>query len=322
MAVVLAAVVGGFVLLAFAPDRFVAGSAGLAERWGVSRVVVGAVIVGFGTSTPEMLVSGLAAADGEPEVGVGNVIGSNMANLGLVLGVAALIGRIGVSSGILRCELPLAVAATVLFAVLVQGGLSRADAVLLLLSLVAALTILLRQAGIAPSGPGAGDDELAEEVGEFLDVKEHRSPWQMAASTGLGLVGTLIGAQLLVWGAVDIAERVELSGGFIGLTIVAIGTSLPELVTAAAAARVGEDQLIVGNVVGSNLFNCLAVGGVIGLVGPADLDDAALTLGAVGLMLLVTGLGAGALVRRRHVTRGEAVALLVTYAGCLPLLAL
>jgi len=322
VAVVLAAVVGGFVLLAFAPDRFVAGSAGLAERWGVSRVVVGAVIVGFGTSTPEMLVSGLAAAGGEPEVGVGNVIGSNMANLGLVLGVAALIGRIGVSSGILRCELPLALAATVLFAVLVQGGLSRADAVLLLLSLVAALTILLRQAGVGPSGPGAGDDELAEEVGEFLDVEEHRSRWQMAASTGLGLVGTLIGAQLLVWGAVDIAERVELSGGFIGLTIVAIGTSLPELVTAAAAARVGEDQLIVGNVVGSNLFNCLAVGGVIGLVGPAGLDDAALTLGAVGLMLLVTGLGAGALVRRRHVTRGEAAALLVTYAGCLPLLAL
>lgn len=316
---VVIALAGGLVLLAVAPDRFVAGSAGLADRLGVSRVVVGAVVVGFGTSTPEMLVSGLAAHGGEAEVGIGNVIGSNMANLGLILGVAALIGPIGVPAGLLRRELPLMLGATVVFALAVQGGLSRFEGLMLFVALAAVLVVLVRQATTVD--PDSGQSELADEVQEFLTQESVQSSRRMVADTFAGLAGTLAGAQLLVWGAIDVAERLDLSGGFIGLTIVALGTSLPELVTAVAAARAGEDQLILGNVLGSNLFNCLAVGGVIGVVGPAALDDSALTVTAVGLMLVVTGLATIVLMRRHRVTRHEAVGLLVAYLACLPLLA-
>lgn len=322
MILVLVALAGGLGLLAFAPDRFVAGSAGLAGHWGVSRLVIGAVVIGFGTSTPEMLVSGLAAAGGEPEVGIGNVIGSNLANLGLIVGVAALITRVEVPTGLLRRELPLTVGATVLFVVLVQGGLDRPEGLLLIVALAAALAILLGQARSVEGGAGVdpGSAELVEEVDEFIADEAAATPARMVLDALLGLLGTLVGAQLLVWGAVDIAERAELSGGFVGLTIVALGTSLPELVTAVAAARAGEDQLILGNVLGSNIFNCLAVGGLVGLVGPAALDDAHLTVGAVALMLILTAVGAVALVRRRSVSRPEALTLLVGYLAFLPLL--
>jgi cation:H+ antiporter len=315
----IAAIVAGFGLLAVAPDRFVSGSARLADRWGVSRVVIGAVVVGFGTSTPEMLVSGVAAGRGDPEVGVGNVVGSNMANIGLIIGVAALIGRLAVPDGLLRRELPLMVAATVLFAALVQGGLSRPEGLVLLATLAAVLVFVLRQAEVEADEPA--EAELAEEVEEFLADESVQPAGRLVVDAATGLLGTLLGAQLLVWGAVDIAESRGLSGGFVGLTIVALGTSLPELVTAVAAARVGEDQLILGNVVGSNLFNCLAVGGVVGVVGPATIDERALTVGAVSLMLVITGLGAAVLLRHREVSRNEALGLLVTYLACLPLLA-
>lgn len=323
MIVVLAALAAGLLLLALAPDRFVAGSAGLAGHWGVPRVVIGAVVIGFGTSTPEMLVSGLAALDGEPEIGVGNVVGSNLANLGLIVGVAALITRIQVQAGLLRRELPLTIAATVLFAVLVQDGLERVEGIALLAALVGSLAVILRRArtgDAAAEGADPGSAELADEVEEFIAEEASPVPARMALATMGGLVGTLAGAHLLVWGAVDIAERLELSGGFVGLTIVALGTSLPELVTAVAAARAGEDQLILGNVLGSNLFNCLAVGGIIGLVGPAALDDPSLTVGAVALMLAITAIAGFALARRRSVTRPEALTLLVGYLACLPLL--
>jgi cation:H+ antiporter len=135
-----------------------------------------------------------------------------------------------------------------------------------------------------------------------------------------GLVGTLLGAQLLVWGAVEVAADLNLSGGFVGMTIVALGTSLPELVTAIAAARAGEDQLILGNVLGSNIFNSLAVGAVIGLVRPEPITDTNITVVAVTLMLVITALAALAMTRKRLVTRGEAVTLLASYVVRMPLL--
>jgi cation:H+ antiporter len=314
------AIGGGLALLAVAPDRFVAGSAGLADRWGVSRVVIGAVVIGFGTSTPELLVSGLAAADGEPEVGIGNIVGSNMANLGLVVAVAALVGQLAVPDGLVRRELPLMLAATAGFAVGVQNGLTRWEGACLAVGLAAALTVMVRRAP-RPTAAG-GDAELASEVEEFLADETAHGTGRLVFHTLAGLAGTLAGAQLLVTGAVEIASELDLSAGFVGMTIVALGTSLPELVTAVAAARAGEDQLIIGNVLGSNLFNCLAVGAVVGLVGPSHLDDPGLTVHAVVLMLAVTILGAVAICRRRCVTRGEAAVLLVTYAATLPVLAL
>jgi cation:H+ antiporter len=311
-------IAGGLLLLALAPERLVAGSSGLADRWGVSRVVIGAVVIGFGTSAPEMLVSGLAAARGEPEVGVGNVIGSNMANLGLIVAAAALIGHLAVPAGLLRRELPLTLAATVAFALAVQDGLTRIEGVLLLVGLVAALWFIARP---TTRDTGDGAEELATEVDEFLIDEAAQPASRLIVDAIVGLVGTLIGAQLLVSGAVEIASDLDLSGGFVGLTIVALGTSLPELVTAVAAARAGEDQLILGNVLGSNLFNCLAVGAVVGLTRPEPINDPGVTVGAVALMLVITLLAAVAMTRRQRVTRGEAVTLLASYLACMPLLA-
>ncbi|HEY8525304.1 MAG TPA: calcium/sodium antiporter [Acidimicrobiales bacterium] len=311
-------VVGGLALLAVAPDRFVAGAAGLADRLGVSRVLIGAVVIGFGTSMPELLVSGLATADGEPEVAVGNVVGSNIANLGLVLAVAALISRVRVPAGLLRREVPVTVVATVLFALLVQHGVTRVEGAVLAVAVVAALTILVRSAR-RPGDGAAG--ELGVEIEEYLGDETQRPAWRLAGEALVGLLGTLAGAQLLVTGAVEIASELDVSSGFVGVTIVAIGTSLPELVTAIAAARAGEDQLIIGNVLGSNMFNSLAVGAVVGLVRPLPVTDAALTVGGVAAMLVMTALGVLAMGARGSVTRVEATVLLVVYVLMLPFLA-
>jgi cation:H+ antiporter len=244
-----------------------------------------------------------------------------MANLGLILAVAALVGRCAVPQGILRRELPLTLAATALFALLVQGGLSRVEGTIRFLVLV---VVLWRVITARPTIDEDDDEssELATEVDEFLVDEQAEPSSRLVAIAAAGLVGTLIGAQLLVSGAVEIASRLDLSGGFVGLTVVALGTSLPELVTALAAARRGEDQLILGNVLGSNLFNSLAVSAVIGLVGPGAITDAGVTVLAVGLMLAITALAAMAMTRRRLVTRGEAVTLLAGYCVCMPLLAL
>jgi cation:H+ antiporter len=312
------AVVAGLGLLAVAPDRFVSGSAGLADRWGVSRVLIGAVVIGFGTSSPELLVSGLAAADGKPDVGVGNIVGSNMANLGLVVAVAALVGRVTVPTGLLRREVPLMLAATAAFALAVQDGLTRTEGAVLAVGLVVALSVLVRG---AQRSTEPAPETLAGDVEEFLADETRQTTGRLALDALAGLAGTLAGAQLLVTGAVEIASELDLSGGFVGMTVVALGTSLPELVTAVAAARAGEDQLIMGNVLGSNLFNCLAVGAIVGLIHPSPLTDAGLTVGAVVAMLAITTLGTLALARRGTVTRGEAAALLVAYLAFMPLLA-
>jgi cation:H+ antiporter len=323
------AITAGLLVLAFAPDRFVAGAAGLADRWGLSRVVIGAVVIGFGTSLPELLVSGVAAAGGDPQVGMGNIVGSNMANLGLIVAVAGLVGRVAVPTGLLRREVPLMVAATVAFAVVVQDGLRPWEGGLLLAGLVAALTMIVRSAGpatdpggqpVAADQPG-GDAELAGEVAEILPAGADRATGPLVIATLAGLLGTLAGAQLLVSGAVDVADELGVSGGFVGMTVVALGTSLPELVTAVAAARTGEDQLILGNVLGSNLFNCLAVGAVVAFAGAEPATGTGVPGSAVALMLVLTALGTSAMVRRRLVTRGESVALLATYVAFLPLLA-
>jgi cation:H+ antiporter len=259
----------GLVLLAKAADQLVAGAARLAALWRVPPIVIGALIIGFGTSAPELMVSGLAAAGGDIGLAIGNVVGSNIANLSLVLGLAALLVPVAVASGVVRREMPLSAAAAAVFAVLVWNGLTPIDGVVLAAGLVAAVAITLR-------GTRTGSDaELAGEVSEYL-AEEDGAPTRVGgevARTLLGLALTLLGAQLLVSGATDIASDLGLSEGFVGLTLVAVGTSLPELVTAIAAARRGEDELIVGNLVGSDILNSLAVGAVIALVGPGALDD-------------------------------------------------
>lgn len=307
----------GVLLLAFTPERLVAGSAGLADRWGLSRVMVGMLVVGFGTSAPEMLVSGLAAAQGNLELGVGNVVGSNVANLSLILGVAALVGTMTVPRGIVRGEVPLLAGATVLFALVVQGGISHLEGVLLAAALAGTLLFLLRRA----HQPRALDEELDVEIEEYLEKEEAGGIRKLVVDAVGGLVGTIAGAQLLVTGGVGIADELSLSGGFVGMTVVAVGTSLPELVTAVAAARAGEDRLVLGNLVGSNLFNCLGVGAILGLAGGGSIDDGSLTIGGVGLMLAITALAMLAIASDLKVSRREAAGLLTIYALVMPLLA-
>ena len=338
------AVVAGLALLAYSADHLVLGASRVAARLGVPALVVGVVVIGFGTSAPEMLVSGLAAGRGAADVGVGNVVGSNLANLTLVLGVAALVGPLAVRSTVVRREVPLSLAASGLFALLLQDGLDVRDGVVLVAAMVAALVLLLRwtsrdrrasdDTNLVPSvlEPAGPDPELAEEVVDLLERgADGVAPAHDAAGvaaplrsellrSAAGLVGTLAGAQLLVWGAVGIADATGLSGGFVGVTIVAVGTSLPELLTAAQAARRGQSDLVVGNLLGSNIFNALTVGALVALLAPGrEVGDVLVRTGSI-VMMGAALLSMLFMWRRYTVTRVEAAVLVAAYVAVLPAL--
>ena len=299
-------VVIGLALLTKAADLFVDGAVAAAVATQVSPVVVGAVIVGFGTSAPELLVSGLAAANGDVSLGVGNIVGSNVANLTLVLGSAALIVPILVTRAVLAREAPLSLLGVILFAVLTTGGLAVWEGLLLLVVLVAVLSWVVF---------GGHEDSIEE-----LDVDHQLSLPRSIRLTLFGLAGTLLGAQLIVWGAIGLADELGVSGGFIGFTLVAIGTSLPELVTAIAAARKRETELILGNLLGSNLFNSLAVGGVIAIVGAGTIDDELMRSYGIVAMVVVATLAWFFMAFRKRVSHSEAIILLTAYALSIVLL--
>lgn len=304
----------GLLLLTKASDYFVVGSARLATRLRVSPVFIGVAVIGFGTSAPELLVSGLAAAQDRAELAIGNVVGSNAANMTLVLGIAGLLAVVPVRSAVLRWEAPLSVASVVVFAVLVPGGLNLVEGGVLLGLLVVALWLLLRA---ALAGKGEIVDVMAGEVAEYVDGTIRHSLRAELVRTGLGLVGTLAGAQLLVWGAAGLATRLGVPPEVIGFTLVAVGTSLPELVTAIQAQRHGEPDLLVGNLLGSNLFNSLAVGAVIGL---ADAGSGP-TVVPAGQVVVMVGASLGAwllLANQARLDRWEAGLLLAGYAATLP----
>ncbi len=297
--------VAGIVILTFAADHFVEGAVSVADVFNISPVVVGALVIGFGTSLPEMLVSGVAAVQGDADLGVGNVVGSNVANLTLVLGLAALIAVISIDSLTSRRELPLCVGAVLLFAFLVQGGFQRWEGILLAVALAATLFWLLSN---------AHDHDLES------PAQEHENTSAMASGlrTVLGLAGTVGGAWLLVEGGTSLADEVGLTGGFVGLTLVAIGTSLPEMVTAVVAARKGETDLIIGNLLGSNIFNSLAVGAVLGLLGPGPLEDNNLAGLATIIMISVVLIAAIFLYTGGRVVRWQAATLLLIYLASMP----
>ena len=310
------AVAAGLALLAVASDHLVLGASALAARSGVPVLVVGVVVIGAGTSMPELLVSASAALRGSADVGVGNVVGSNIANVMLVLGVGALVAPVAVSSRILRREVPLMVLAGAAFAAALWGGLSRLEGVLLLAGLGVALTLLVWWAR-----GDRGSAELAREVADVVTPATGPRATRAAVRAVLGLVGTIAGAQLLVSGALGIADAAGVSGGAVGLTIVAGGTSLPELVTAAQAARRGDAELVVGNILGSNIVNALGVGGVVAVLAPGRLAGGGLAVGAVAMVL--SSLVAVAFMRRRFtVERVEAALLVVGYVCLVPVLAL
>ena len=308
----------GLLLLVKASDYFVVGSARLATGLRVSPVFIGVAVIGFGTSAPELLVSGLAAAQGSSELAIGNVVGSNVANMTLVLGTAGLLAMVPVRSAVLRWEAQLSAAAVLAFAVLVPGGLSPLEGAVLLGLLAVALWLLLRA---ALAGKGEMVDAMAGEVAEYVDGTVQHSLRAEVVRTGLGLVGTLAGAQLLVWGASGLAARLGVPPEVIGFTLVALGTSLPELVTAVQAQRHGEPDLLVGNLLGSNLFNSLAVGAVIGLAGAGSGTSVVPTTQVV--VMVAASLGAWLLLANQaRLTRWEGGLLLVGYTASLPLIVL
>ena len=254
----------GLILLTYGADRFVDGAAATAANFGVQPLLIGLVIVGFATSTPEMLVSGVAALNGNPTMGIGNAIGSNIANIGLVLGVTAILAPLTVRSQILQREFPIMFAA-LLFAsfLLWDRSLTRVDGVLLVggffVAFFCTVWLGLRARSTDPIVQEF-DDELAGQMsttGAFF--------WIVA-----GLAMLLIGSNLLVSGAVEIARHFGLSDIVIGLTIVAVGTSLPELAASIISALKNQPEIALGNVIGSNMFNALGVLATPALIRPTE----------------------------------------------------
>lgn len=307
------ALLAGLALLVKAADAFVLGASRASLMLRVSPVVVGAVVLGFGTSAPELLVSVLAAAQGSPAIGMGNIVGSNVANVTLVAGVGALVaGRLVVSSRTLRREAPLSAAAVAALALALQGGLGRWVGALLLLAFLAVVGGIVA-ASVQDEDPlGPATAELRAQTGA--------SGRGEALRTGLGLLGTAAGAQLVVVGARGLAEGLGLDEGVVGLTLVAVGTSLPEVVTTVQATRRGQSDLAVGNLLGSNIFNSLGIGGAVALVSPGPIGGAVAGLGAVAMV--VTGLVAWYWMGTKcRLERWEGAALLVAYAALVPFLA-
>ena len=311
MLTAITATVVGLAALAWSADRFVEGAAAVARYLGMAPLLVGMLVIGFGTSAPELVVSAFAAADGAPEIAFGNALGSNIANIGLILGITALLIPVLVHRGILRKELPVLLGVTVLaYALMLDKELSRVDAAVLIALLLALIALSIWQSRSVADDALAGDVE-AEANSHHLS---RRAAWAWLVA---GLVLLVISSRLLVWGAVGIAERLGWSDLIIGLTVVAIGTSAPELASSIAAARKGENDLALGNVIGSNLFNTLGVIGLAGLIAPAAVSPDLITRDLPVVLGLTAALVVFAMwpLGRGRVTRVEAGLLLLAFCG-------
>lgn len=306
------AVAGGLALLLWSAGRFVAGSASAAKHFGMPPLLIGMVVVGFGTSAPELVVSLLSAAGGNPGLALGNAYGSNITNIALILGLSALIRPLSVRSGVLRRELPVLLAVSVFATVQAgDGELTRLDAAILLalFGLLMVWTII--------QGKTKGGDALAGEIDGELAQQGLMPLGRALAWLAAGLMLLVASSRLLVWGAVEIAREAGVSDLLIGLTIVAAGTSLPELASSVVAARRGEHDIALGNILGSNLFNTLAVVGVAGAIRPMAVPPGILArdlpaMLALTLSLFVFGFGFRGPGR---INRVEGTALLAAFAA-------
>lgn len=305
------AVVIGLIVLVWSADKFVEGAASLAATLGVPTLLIGMVIMGFGTSAPEMVVSAIAASKGNPGIALGNAYGSNIANIALILGLTAMLSPIVVKSKILRAELPVLALVTALAAwQLWDGNLSRNDAFVLL-----AVFALLMAWSIF-QGMRGNTDNLAIEIDDGEEIKKQpvdKSIFWLVT----GLVLLVISSDRMVWGAVEIARTFGLSDHIIGLTIIAFGTSLPELAASFAAVKKNEHDLALGNVIGSNLFNTLAVVGIAGVIHPLPIEEDImhrdmLVMSALTLSLFVLGYG---LKKQGRITRIKGAILVSCYIG-------
>ena len=304
------AVVSGLVLLLWSADRFVEGAASVARHFGMSALLIGMVIVGFGTSAPEMLVSALASMQGNPGIALGNAYGSNITNIALILGLTAVISPIAVQSGILKKELPVLLGITGVAAwQLLDGEITRIEGFVLLGLFAGLMGWSIWQGTRAP------EDSMGAEFEQELDQRA-MPPARAAIWLVIGLLVLVASSRLLVWGAVEIAQGFGVSDLVIGLTVIAIGTSLPELASSLIAARKGEHDIALGNIVGSNMFNTLAVVGIAGTIHPMAVEPAVLTRDIPVMALLTVSIfafGYGWRGGRGRISRFEGGLLLATY---------
>lgn len=314
MTFVLAAIIGGLIVLVWSADRFVDGAASAARHFGMTPLLIGIVIIGFGTSAPEMIVSASSALSGSPGIALGNAYGSNITNIALILGLTAIIKPLMVNSDVLKKELPILMAVTLLSAYLVyDANITTLDAIILL-SVFAAYMFWTVITAMKSKNDALGTDVDAELASNQMPLGK-AILWVV-----LGLVLLVISSQFLVWGAVEVAKFFGVSDLVIGLTIVAVGTSLPELASSIAAARKGEVDLALGNIIGSNLFNTLAVVGIAGAIEPMQAAAEVFSrdiviMSALTFLLFVFGLNIYRRPEGGRINRLEGIVLLLSFVA-------
>lgn len=301
-------VIIGISVLVYSANLLVESSSDLALYWGVSLAVVGAIVVGFGTSLPELAVSLASAVRDDIDLATGNVVGSMVANLSLVLGGAVLISRSPISTGSRSLYLPLSLLSTVGFIYFIRGGVSRLEGGVMLLLLMLSLSLMYKwgaddEAGLLSSVKE--DDDLTIE--KYNLSKELL---KLIAS----LVGVVAASYAVTEGAIDLADRWGVKSGFIGISLIAVGTSLPELVASTVAAKKGKHALIIGTVLGSNVFNGFGIGGFIGMIAPGESKDGSIVSAfSTTLTLSAIALSAVFILSGRKIVRVEAGILLSAY---------
>lgn len=293
----------GFVMLVKGADWFVDGAAGVADKLGVPQLVIGLTIVAMGTSAPEAAVSLTAALKGNADIALGNVVGSNILNILIILGIVSVIIATPISKSIFKVDLPFMLVMTLLLMLLGYMGedISRIDGAIILVFFVGYLAYLFRDAKKA----GGSNEETKEE--------NNKPIWQLILIAVVGLVLIVFGSDFTVDAATKIATELGMGTKFIGLTIVALGTSLPELFTSVAAALKGKSDIAIGNIVGSNIFNILFILGTSSVITPINFDpifliDALVSVGA-GVLLWVTTF------KKKLLTRPAGITMLLCYAG-------
>ena len=295
------------VALVYAADYFVSGAVSIAKTIGVSSLVIGLTIVGLGTSVPEILVSGISSLQGNAGLAVGNALGSNIANIGMVLGITAIIAPIAMPSGIIKRELPILMVISIACYLLAFDGLGQIDGVMMLMTLVVFIGWLIKSS--------RGNEHTDDFSDEFDSDMTARKAWIVFF---LGLLGLLVSSKLLVWSAVNIAQYFGISDLVIGLSVVAVGTSLPELAASVMSVIKKEGDLALGNIIGSNIYNLLAVYSLPGLLAPNLLDQNVLYRD-FPVMLFLTGVlfvfGYKFFKKTGSISRLEGVMLMCFYAG-------
>ena len=310
---------GGGVLLYFGAEWLVGGSSGLARRLGVPQLLIGLTVVAYGTSAPEIVVGAKASLAGSGALALGNVVGSNIANLGLILGLTALITPPRVDAALRTRELPVLLASTLAIPLMAWDGVvSRFEGVLLVVAALAYTVWMVRDARKSLR-EAARDAQVMQAAADTAGGPTVRGPVRLALTAVVGLVLLVLGGNLFVDGASGLARTLGMSERLIGLTIVAVGTSLPELATSLIAAFRGASDLAVGNVVGSNIFNVLLCLGLAALLSPVaqPFADVSFDLAALGVL---TAVGLVVMRSARVVPRAEGAVLVGGYAAFLVIL--